>query len=45
MATHARFDLPRLRGRPNVVVAGGTHMELRENNLLGEQHIRHGRYT
>jgi TnpA family transposase len=41
---YARFDLPRLWGRPNVAIADGTHMELRENNLLGEQHIRYGRY-
>jgi len=27
-----------------VAIADGTHMELRENNLLGEQHIRYGRY-
>jgi TnpA family transposase len=41
---YARFDLPRLWGRPNIAIADGTHMELRENNLLGEQHIRYGRY-
>jgi TnpA family transposase len=41
---YARFDLPRLWGHPNVAIADGTHMELRENNLLGEQHIRYGRY-
>jgi len=41
---YARFELPRLWGKPNVAVADGTHMELRENNLLGEQHIRYGRY-
>ncbi len=41
---YARFDLPRLWGRSNVAIADGTHMELRENNLLGEQHIRYGRY-
>jgi TnpA family transposase len=41
---YARFDLPRLWGRPNVAIADGTHMELRENNLLGEPHIRYGRY-
>jgi len=41
---YARFDLPGLWGRPNVAIADGTHVELRENNLLGEQHIRYGRY-
>ncbi|NEV65352.1 Tn3 family transposase, partial [Thiorhodococcus minor] len=41
---YARFDLPRFWGRPNVAIADGTHMELRGNNLLGEQHIRYGRY-
>jgi TnpA family transposase len=41
---YARFDLPHLWGRPNIAIADGTHMELRENNLLGEQHIRYGRY-
>jgi TnpA family transposase len=39
-----RFDLTKLWGKPNVAIADGTHMELRENNLLGEQHIRYGRY-
>ncbi len=41
---YARFDIPQLWGRPNVAIADGTHMELRENNLLGDQHIRYGRY-
>jgi hypothetical protein len=41
---YARFELPLLWGKPNVAIADGTHMELRENNLLGEQHIRYGRY-
>ena len=41
---YARFELPGLWGKPNVAIADGTHMELRENNLLGEQHIRYGRY-
>jgi TnpA family transposase len=41
---YVRFDLTRLWGKPNVAIADGTHMELRENNLLGEQHIRYGRY-
>ncbi len=41
---YARFELPLLWGKPNMAIADGTHMELRENNLLGEQHIRYGRY-
>ena len=41
---YVRFELPKLWGKPNVAIADGTHMELRENNLLGEQHIRYGRY-
>jgi hypothetical protein len=41
---YARFELPKLWGKSNVAIADGTHMELRENNLLGEQHIRYGRY-
>lgn len=41
---YARFELPSLWGRSNVAIADGTHVELRENNLLAEQHIRYGRY-
>lgn len=41
---YARFDLPRFWGKPNVAVADGTHVELRENNLLAERHIRYGHY-
>ena len=41
---YARFELPDLWGSRNVAIADGTHMELRENNLLGERHIRYGRY-
>ncbi len=36
--------MPHLWGRPNVAIADGTDIELLENNLLGEQHIRYGRY-
>jgi len=39
---YRRFDLPRFWGDSNVVIADGTHIELRKNNLLGEQHIRYG---
>jgi TnpA family transposase len=41
---YARFELPRFWGQPNVAVADGTHVELRENNLLAERHIRYGHY-
>jgi TnpA family transposase len=39
-----RFELPRFWGAANVAIADGTQMELRENNLLGERHIRYGGY-
>jgi len=41
---YLRFELPELWGAPNVVIADGTQIELRENNLLGERHIRYGGY-
>jgi TnpA family transposase len=41
---YARFELPGFWGKSNVAIADGTHIELRKNNLLGEQHIRYGRY-
>ncbi len=41
---YGRFELPELWGAANVVIADGTQMELRENNLLGERHIRYGGY-
>lgn len=39
---YARFELPNYWGKRNVAVADGTQMELRENNLLAERHIRYG---
>jgi len=39
---YIRFELPRFWGATNVAIADGTQMELRENNLLGERHIRYG---
>jgi TnpA family transposase len=42
--TYARFDLPFLWGKGRAAIADGTHIELVENNLLGEQHIRYGAY-
>ena len=41
---YIRFELPRFWGSANVAIADGTQMELRENNLLGERHIRYGGY-
>ena len=39
---YRRFELPGCWGSDKVVIADGTQMELRENNLLGERHIRYG---
>jgi TnpA family transposase len=39
---YIRFELPRFWGAANVAIADGTQMELRENTLLGERHIRYG---
>ena len=41
---YARFSLPHFWGDKKIAIADGTHMELRENNLLGERHIRYGGY-
>ena len=41
---YAQFELPKLWGDSNVAIADGTHIPLRKNNLLGEQHIRHDGY-
>ena len=41
---YAQFDLPRLWGSGQAAIADGTHIELRENNLIGERHIRYGGY-
>jgi TnpA family transposase len=41
---YARFPLPRLWGNGRAAIADGTHVRLRENNLLGSQHIRYGAY-
>ncbi len=38
------LELPRFWGSGDAAIADGTHVELRENNLLGEQHIRYGAY-
>ena len=39
---YARFELPNHWGKRNVAIADGTQMELRDNNLLAERHIRYG---
>jgi len=41
---YARFRLPFIWGSGKAAIADGTHYELYENNLLGEQHIRYGGY-
>ena len=41
---YIRFDLPFLWGSGTAAVADGTHVELIENNLLGEQNIRYSGY-
>ena len=41
---YARFELPFLWGNEEIAVADSTHVELVENNLLSERHIRHGGY-
>jgi hypothetical protein len=44
IAEYTRFPLPFLWGTGKTAVADGTHYQLYENNLLGEQHIRYGSY-
>jgi len=41
---YARFSLPRHWGPGKAAIADGTHVPLRENNLLGSRHIRYGGY-
>jgi TnpA family transposase len=41
---YVRFALPRHWGSGRAAIADGTHVKLRENNLLGSQHIRYGAY-
>ncbi len=41
---YARFSLPREWGGGRVAIADGTHVRLRENNLLGSRHVRYGGY-
>ncbi|MBA8903109.1 Tn3 family transposase [Phyllobacterium sp. P30BS-XVII] len=41
---YARFALPKVWGAGDAAIADGTHVPLRENNLLGSTHIRYGGY-
>jgi TnpA family transposase len=41
---YVRFSLPRHWGSGRAAIADGTHVKLRENNLLGSRHIRYGGY-
>jgi TnpA family transposase len=41
---YARFPLPRHWGSGRTAIADGTHVKLRENNLMGSRHIRYGGY-
>ena len=41
---YIRFDLPFWWGSGKAAIADGTHVELIENNLIGEKHIRYGSY-
>ena len=41
---YIRFALPRHWGSDKTAIADGTHVKLRENNLMGSTHIRYGGY-
>ena len=41
---YARFSLPRHWGGGRTAIADGTHVKLRENNLMGSRHVRYGGY-
>lgn len=41
---YARFALTKLWGAGRAAIADGTHVPLRENNLIGAMHIRYGAY-
>ena len=41
---YVRFELPFLWGSGQAAIADGTHIALLENNLLGAQHVRYGRF-
>jgi len=42
--TYARLDLPRVWGTGETAAADGTKIELRENTLMSEYHVRYGGY-
>ncbi len=44
IAEYTRFELPFLWGSGHAAIADGTHIALLENNLLGAQHVRYGRF-
>ena len=44
ISEYTRFELPKFWGKGRSAIADGTHIKLRENNLIGEQHIRYGSY-
>jgi len=44
ISEYTRFELPFVWGKGKTVIVDGTHIELIENNLLGERHIRYGGY-
>jgi TnpA family transposase len=41
---YVRFALPGQWGSDKTAIADGTHVKLRENNLMGSTHIRYGGY-
>jgi TnpA family transposase len=41
---YACFPLPRHWSSGRTAIADGTHVKLRENNLMGSRHIRYGGY-
>jgi Tn3 transposase DDE domain/Domain of unknown function (DUF4158) len=41
---YTRFELPFLWGSGQAAIADGTHVELIRNNLLGEHHVRYGKF-
>ncbi|MGI9289534.1 MAG: transposase [Pseudomonadales bacterium] len=41
---YARFHLPEFWGKGQAAITDGTHIELTENTLLGERHVRYGGY-
>jgi TnpA family transposase len=41
---YTRFELPFLWGSGQAAIADGTHIELIRNNLLGEHHVRYGKF-